>query len=219
MDVTAAPRVPKAKSALNMPPKSGVRCGANGPKIAAFEVTLPALIRHKDRKHPLLSLRKSRFVTNWDQTVSDHAPGLFRLASRILGGGNDAEDVVQEAFCEAYQLQQGQTVDNWGGLLRRIVTHRAVDRLRKRRATVSLDGLEPSARTHNPEHAAIARELGERLRRAIGELPERQAAVFCLRYFDDLPYAQIAETLGIDPSAVGTALNKARGKLKSLLTA
>jgi RNA polymerase sigma-70 factor (ECF subfamily) len=166
-----------------------------------------------------MSLRERRFVTNWDQIVSDHSPRLLGLASRILGGGNDAEDVVQEAFFEAYQLQRGQAVDNWGGLLCRIVTHRAVDRLRKRRATVSLDGVEPSARTHNPEHAAIGRELGERLRRAIGELPERQAAVFCLRYFDDLSYAQIAEALGIDPSAVATALNKARVKLKSLLTA
>jgi RNA polymerase sigma-70 factor (ECF subfamily) len=165
-----------------------------------------------------LSLCESRFVTNWDQIVGDHAPGLYRLAARILEGGRDAEDVVQEAFFEAYQLQQGQTVNHWAGLLRRIVTHRAVDRLRKRKATVSLDGLEPSTRTHNPEHAAIARELGERLRRAIGELPERQAAVFCFRYFDDLSYAQIAETLGIDPGAVGTALNKARAKLRSLLT-
>jgi RNA polymerase sigma-70 factor (ECF subfamily) len=164
-----------------------------------------------------LSLCKGRFVTNWDQIVSDQGLGLYRLASRILGGGPDAEDVVQEAFFETYQLQRGQTVNNWAGLLRRIVTHRAVDRLRKRRATVSLAGLEPSTGTHNPEHTAIARELGERLRLAIGELPERQAAVFCLRYFDDLAYAQIAETLGIDPSAVGTALNKARAKLKSLL--
>ena len=165
-----------------------------------------------------MSLCESRFVTNWDQIVREHGVGLYRLASRILGGGHDAEDAVQEAFFEAYQLQQGQTVNNWGGLLRRIVTHRAVDRLRKRRATVSLDGLEPSTASHNPEHAAIARELGERLRRAIGELPERQAAVFCLRYFDDLSYARIAETLGIDPSAVGTALNKARTRLRSLLT-
>jgi RNA polymerase sigma-70 factor, ECF subfamily len=143
---------------------------------------------------------------------------ILRLACRILGSGPDAEDVVQETFLEGYQLGQSEAVENWGGLFSHIAVHRSLDRLRRRRPTGPLSGDEVSPRADGPPQAAIAGELAQRLREAIGKLPEQQATVFCLRYFDDLPYGQIAERLGLEVGAVGTALSKARGKLKSLLT-
>jgi len=156
-------------------------------------------------------------MANWDQIVRDHGPAIFRLARRILGPGPDAEDVVQEVFLEVFQFRQKQEVGNWHGLLRRVATHRAIDRLRRRRGNEPLEGLEISDAADAPLETAVAGELAERLRRAITRLPDGQAAVFSLRYFDGRSYDEIAETLGMEPSAVGTALHKARGKLRSLL--
>ena len=48
-------------------------------------------------------------------------------------------------------------------------------------------------------------------------LPQQQAAVFSLRYFDDLSYQQIAVGLGLEVGHVASALHKARGKLKTML--
>jgi RNA polymerase sigma-70 factor (ECF subfamily) len=59
--------------------------------------------------------------------------------------------------------------------------------------------------------------LAARLRDALVQLPPREATVFCLRYFDDLPYDQIAQALHIQVGAVGTALHKARARLESIL--
>jgi RNA polymerase sigma-70 factor, ECF subfamily len=156
-------------------------------------------------------------MATWDQIVSDHGPVAVRLARRILGPGPDAEDVVQEVFLEAFQLRQKQEVGNWGGLLRMMATRRALDRLRRRRPTEPLDGLECADGGSGPHETAVARELAVRLREAIGQLPDGQAAVFSLRYFDELSYDQIAQTLGIEPTAVGMSLHKARAKLHSLL--
>jgi RNA polymerase sigma-70 factor (ECF subfamily) len=156
-------------------------------------------------------------MTTWDQIVSDHGPAVVRLARRILGPGPDAEDVVQEVFLEAFQLQQRQEVGNWAGLLRKVATWRALDRLRRRRRMEPLDGLECADAAGGPHEAAVARELAQRLREAIGQLPDGQAAVFSLRYFDELSYDQIAQALGISPAAVGMALRKARVKLQTLL--
>ncbi len=156
-------------------------------------------------------------MANRDQIVDDHGPTVHRLASRILGPGPDAEDVAQEVFLEVFRLWQRQQVNNWAGLLSRVATHRSLDRLRRLRRTEPLDGMEMCRTGDGPFERAVAGELVERLREAIAQLPERQAAVFSSRYFDDRSYAQIAEMLGIGSSAVGTALHKARANLQSLL--
>src|SRR4051794_9315612 len=142
---------------------------------------------------------------------------VFGTAWRILGHAADAEDVAQEVFLQAHQVLPTRTVRNWGGFLRRLAACRAVDRLRQRRPGVSLDTVALPSPREGPDEAAIAAELAERLRQAVSELPPREATVFCLRYFEDLSYQQIAETLQIESGAVAQALLKARAKLEGLL--
>jgi RNA polymerase sigma-70 factor (ECF subfamily) len=156
-------------------------------------------------------------VTDWDRIVREYGPVVFATAWRILGHAADSEDVVQDVFLQAHQMQQVETVRCWEALLRRLAACRALDRLRQRRNTVALDGLSLASPTETPEAVAVERELAGRLRLAIARLPRREATVFCLRYFDDLSYEQIAQTLSIRVGAVATALHKARTRLESLL--
>src|SRR5207247_6557 len=67
---------------------------------------------------------------------------------------------------------------------------------------------QPGHRLTEPVH---------QLREAVAGLPEREAAVFCLRYFEELSYQQIADTLDINAGAVAAALHKARAKLEAQL--
>jgi RNA polymerase sigma-70 factor (ECF subfamily) len=157
-------------------------------------------------------------VTDWDRIVREHGRMVFGTAWRILGHVADTEDVVQEVFLQAYRLRAVEPVRHWPAFLRRLATCRALDRLRQRKPTVSLDDLALACSHNGPEETAIGRELAERLRQAVAQLPDREATVFCLRYFDDLSYERIAETLGIHFGAVASALHKARGKLEGLLT-
>jgi RNA polymerase sigma-70 factor, ECF subfamily len=159
---------------------------------------------------------ESFVATDWDRTVAEHGPTILRLACRILGRGPDAEDAVQDAFLQVYQIAQRDTLNNCVGLLRRAVVHRSLDRLRRRRPNVVPAGELPG-REDDPQEVAAARELGDRLRDAVARLPTQQGAAFCLRYFDDQPYEQIAANLGIAVGAVATALHKARSKLKTML--
>jgi RNA polymerase sigma-70 factor (ECF subfamily) len=126
--------------------------------------------------------------------------------------------VVQEVFLQAHQMQQEEAVRCWEALLRRLATCRSLDRLRQRRATVPLEeGLSLASPADNPEAVAIERELAARLRQAVARLSPREAAVFCMRYFDDLSYEEIADTLQIQVGAVATALHKARARLETML--
>jgi RNA polymerase sigma-70 factor (ECF subfamily) len=160
-------------------------------------------------------------VTDWERIVREHGPMVFGTAWRILGHAADTEDVVQDVFLEVFRLRAEGDVRSWAGYLRKMAACRALDRLRqKRRPVVSLNGVaqlalqSPAA---GPDLLAMGLELSERLREAIAELPEREAEVFCLRYFDDLSYHDIANQLHITAGAVAQALHKARARLETML--
>ncbi len=157
-------------------------------------------------------------MIDWDNIVREHGPVVFGTAWRILGHVADAEDVAQEVFLEAYQWPLSRPVRSWGGLLRRLSACRALDRLRQRKNNVPLDGLAAFATEDaSPEDEAVCHELATRLRAKLALLPPREGTVFCLRYFEDLSYQDIAELLTITPGAVAAALCKARAKLETLL--
>src|SRR5438445_12450043 len=110
-------------------------------------------------------------MTDWDRIVREHGPMVFGTAWRVLGHVADCEDVVQDVFLEAHRLQRLQTIRNWGGLLRRLATYRALDRLRQRKEWHSLNGAAAAA-AEGPEAAAIRNELAERLRQVLAQLPQ-----------------------------------------------
>jgi len=161
-------------------------------------------------------------LADWESIVRTHGPMAFDTAWRLLGHAADTEDIVQDALLDAFQLHGRQPVANWGGLLRRLVTRRAIDRLRKRRtmATLSAERMPTEIagpQSDQPEAVAAERELADRLRLAIGQLSDREASVFCLRYFGEMTNTDIAATLSISPDAVGVSLHKARARLKESL--
>src|ERR1700687_1618407 len=113
-------------------------------------------------------------MNDWPRIVREHGPLVFGTAWRILGHVADVEDVVKEVFLQAYQLQQTRPIRYWSGFLRRLAACRALDRLRQRKANLSLHDLNLSSPGNGPDSEAMEHELRERLRLAIAELPARE---------------------------------------------
>jgi RNA polymerase sigma-70 factor (ECF subfamily) len=155
--------------------------------------------------------------TDWNELVRREGPGVYRAAWRILGHEADTEDVVQNVFLEAHRQWCTRPTAEWIGILRSMATRRALDLLRRRRSFAASDELLAVPATDDPVASAIERELAARLTQVLADLPPREAEVFCLRFFEDFSYEQIAAQLGISGSAVSTALNKARAKLETML--
>jgi RNA polymerase sigma-70 factor (ECF subfamily) len=157
-------------------------------------------------------------MAGWEAIVREHGPAVYRTAWRIVRDAHDAEDVAQEVLLAFYRDHARQS-GPCGGLLVRMAVRRAIDHLRRHRPTVPLDGLALADPGDGPEALAAGGELAERLKEGLARLPAREAEVFCLRYFQDQSYDEIAAALGVSRDAVAVALHRARARLRAHLGA
>lgn len=160
---------------------------------------------------------------DWQTIVTEYGPLVWRTAYRLLANHADSADCFQETFLAALELSRRQPVRNLSGLLVRLATTRAIDRLRQRgrheqHATEAAER-EPGAGQTDPHEQVQTQELVGRLREAIGQLPPQEAKVFCLRYLSEMSYRQIARELSIGTSIVGVSLYRAKAKLRAALGA
>jgi RNA polymerase sigma-70 factor, ECF subfamily len=156
-------------------------------------------------------------MTDWKELVDTCAPMVIGISWHILGNAADVDDNVQDVFLAACRIHERTTVRHWPGLLRRLATLGALAKRRQRRHHASLAELSPpDTKTLSPEVYAIRREEETNLRDAVAALPQREGAAFVLCYFENLELPEIARCLGISYSAAGTALSRARARLKDI---
>src|SRR5262245_28749892 len=132
-------------------------------------------------------------MPSWEALVREHGPMVLRAAWRVLRDEQEAEDVAQEVLLELFRTRSTAVRP---GLLRCMAARRALDRLRRRRPGVCVNGLALPHPRAGPEAEAIGRELVDRLQSGIALLSPRQAEVFCLRHLHEMSYEEIAAGLG-----------------------
>jgi RNA polymerase sigma-70 factor (ECF subfamily) len=160
---------------------------------------------------------------DWPTIVEEHGPDVWRTAYRLLSNRDDANDVYQETFLQAVEFARRQPVACWPAVLKRIVTARSLDQLRRRyRAAARREPFagidEPAEPTPAPDMLAQLREGMELLRQAMTELPANQAEVFWLSEVEMLSHADIAAQLEATSDQVALWLHRGKKKLKTLLT-
>jgi RNA polymerase sigma-70 factor (ECF subfamily) len=160
-------------------------------------------------------------MLKWQQILSQHGPPAWRAALRITGSASDADDCLQDALIDALELaRSGTRIRNWGALLRRLATTRALDRVRekRRRAAEAVADWGELAGVGAPMSRGLEEaELAERLRDALGKISSRQAEVFCLHCLEGFRYEEIAQQLNVSVGVVSAHLHRAREKLRRLL--
>ena len=144
------------------------------------------------------------------------APSLRRLAYARTGSWAAAEDLVQDAMADAHRrwADVGE-LDNPAAWVRRAVLNRSISRLRRRgREHRALQRVVDERSGPGPEAPALA---DEELWKAIRSLSSRQTAIVLLLWFEDLPVAEVARTLGCGEETVRTHWRRARAKLADRL--
>jgi len=151
--------------------------------------------------------------------VDRYAAQARRVARAVLGDPDDADDAAQDGFLSALvKLAQYDAGRPFGPWLMRIVANAATDR-RRRRNVRRAEPLDPAlvGGGPRPDALAIRNELGERLRNALGELPERRRTAVVLFDVEGYSHAEIAGILGIPEGTVRSEVFHARRRLRTLL--
>lgn len=160
--------------------------------------------------------------------VERHSRAVYRLAHRMTGSPQDAEDVVQETFLKAYrQLGRFESRANFGTWLHRIAVNCSIDLIRGRKHqetghdAADLDlldvGRDDDRDDPSPERLMLSAEVQERVTRAMQGLTAMERAAFVLRHFEGQSIDEISRSLGLKANAAKHSIFRAVRKMRLAL--
>jgi RNA polymerase sigma-70 factor (ECF subfamily) len=162
--------------------------------------------------------------------VERHGRAVYRLAYRMTGSTQDAEDVVQETFLKAYrQLPRFESRANFGTWLHRIAVNCSIDLIRARphRETTSHNDADmeqfgaavesTDATGTSPERLMLSTEVQQRIGEAMTKLSRMERAAFMLRHFEGRSIEEISQSLGLKTNATKHSIFRAVRKMRTAL--
>ena len=171
----------------------------------------------------------------FDQLIRRYQRQAVAVSYRLLGNVQDAQEVTQNAFLKAFtSLASLQKHEAFAGWLMRIVSNLSLNfrRGRKTRETLSLDDAlgtadrasqnlvaagEATIRDGNPLHRLQSQEMGERLQKALDQLPDKQRVAIIMFTMEEMSQKQVAAAMKCSVEAVKWHVFQGRKRLKELL--
>lgn len=159
----------------------------------------------------------------WGELYREFAGPIFRFCRRTLHTREDAEDATTEIFMKVHEkLAQYDSSRPFQAWLYKVAANHCWDLLRRRRIRQDLEteGVEEMPLEH-PDPSQLDKLLEERssqdMRNALARLPARARMALVLRYYTEMSYDEIAESLGVRRNFVGVVLLRARHQLREAL--
>ena len=158
------------------------------------------------------------------QLVTRYQDRLFNTVVHVVGCHEEARDVVQEAFVQAFMkldtFQRSAAFYTW---LYRIALNMAISRQRRRKPMASVEqarevtGIEPVGRDGAPAERIEQQERVQQVQQALAAVGEEHRAVLVLREIEGRAYEEIAEILDLPIGTVRSRLHRARAELRQQL--
>jgi RNA polymerase sigma-70 factor, ECF subfamily len=162
------------------------------------------------------------------ELVQRHSRTVFRVAFRMTGREQDAEEVVQETFMRAYRnLEKFESRANFGTWVYRIAVNCSLDLLGKRPAgytyqiadepEIEAGEIQVAGDDPDPERMTFSGQMGDLIERAMRERTEIERTAFILRHMEGKSMEEIGEALGQKPNSAKQSVFRAVQKLRRAL--
>ena len=168
---------------------------------------------------PLLERFRAGDRRAFDEILTLHRQAVYRVAWRVLGNHEDADEAAQVTFVKAWRALDGfrgeSALRTW---LVRIALNVSRSMRARRRPEDSLDVAERLADGTEGSDAVVRRgEVRKMIRRAVAGLPPRQREVVLLKVFSDMTYGEVAAVMELSEGAVKAHLHQAVSNLRRKL--
>jgi RNA polymerase sigma-70 factor (ECF subfamily) len=159
----------------------------------------------------------------WGELYRMYAPAMFRFCRRALPTREDAEDATTDIFMKVRQklgtYDSSRPFQAW---LYKVASNHCWDILRRRRIRQDLEtGEVETLPLEHPDPSQLEKMQfdhdSKQVREGLAKLPDRARMVLVLRYYSDMSYDEIADTLGVRRAFVGVLLLRARHQLRDIL--
>jgi RNA polymerase sigma factor (sigma-70 family) len=148
-----------------------------------------------------------------------YSKAMYNVGYRITGNEEDAEDVLQESFISAFRnLDRYRGDAPFGSWLKRIVVNKAINCVKKKRPEHLPDDDRFDVAAPEEEEVYLPGLTVDRVKKAIGLLPDGYRSVLSLYLLEGYDHQEIAEIMGITESTSKSQLNRSKRRLKELLT-
>jgi RNA polymerase sigma factor (sigma-70 family) len=179
-----------------------------------LELTAP--IQHDE----LVERCKQGDRQSYGELYQKYAKAMYNTSLRIVNHTADAEDILQESFCDAFAaIDSFGYKSTFGAWLKRIVINKSINALRKRK--MDIIDIEKTSVAHLPEEENYNEEAivfkVEEIKKAAKELPNGYRTVLSLHLFEGYDQEEIAEILQISHATVRTQYMRAKQKLLLLI--
>src|SRR5215510_7258167 len=150
----------------------------------------------------------------FEMIIRTHSRALFAIAYGILQSREEAEDVVQDSLIKAWKTRwRVRDPEKFPAWLTTIARHKSHDVFRKRRNVPLPEQLTEPIEPEPANRGA----LDQKLHSALATLPELHRAALTLRYFEEMDYRTIENTLGLTNGALRGILGRALASMRKQL--
>ncbi len=179
------------------------------------------MMKHEDE---LVLHSKDGNLDAYNQLVEKYQQQVYNITFRMLGNAQDAEDITQDAFVQAWKSIRSFKGTNFKAWLFRIASNTCIDLLRSKRGRKadSLDAIFPEynpipSSVESPEDNAIKEDVSGLISRQLLLLSEDQRLVITLADLQGLSYEEISHITKTSLGTVKSRLNRGRANLRDLL--
>ena len=148
-----------------------------------------------------------------------YSKAMYNVGLRITRSEEEAEDVLQEAFINAFRNIDSYRGDaTFGAWLKRIVVNKAINAVNRKKHDPIPDDDRWDVAEEEPLPEYSEGLTVDRVKRCMGELPDGYRTVLSLYLLEGYDHQEIGEIMGISESTSKSQLNRAKSKLRELLT-
>ncbi len=174
---------------------------------------------YQDIHREIIELSKTGNPKAQYQLYKLYSKAMFNICVRMLNSIEEAEDLLQESFTDAFmKLNSFRYESSFGAWLKRIVINKCINTINKKKVDLVFQDqpVEPDTRDEDVDYRGIDMDV-QRIHHAVGKLPDGYRVIFSLYALEGYDHGEISQIMNISESTSKSQYLRAKQKIKELL--